>query len=366
MDFVFSPEQDALRDALCDLLSSHANARWAYDAESDGGEDVWKRLSELGVPGLLVPEEFEGGGGDVIDLLVVAEEVGRTCAPVAHVGHAAGVAALLTGASEQQQRTWLPDLATGVARVVLVPHGDGVGVGGPCRAVRTDAGWRVSGELPLVLDAVQGAAAILAAEGPDGLAWFRVADVPWRVQIPIDRNRAVGAATLDGAAADLLDAADMDEISSAAIPLMLSLEAAEASAVASWALDTTSRYAVQRTQFGHPIGAFQAVKHRLADMLVEVECSRSAAYGALWAIAAGRRTTRPVAMAQAVATENAVSVTSAALQLHGGIGVTWEHDLHLYLRRAKALQVVHGAPGWHLERLAGDLLDEPQDERAGS
>jgi hypothetical protein len=134
------------------------------------------------------------------------------------------------------------------------------------------------------------------------------------------------------------------------------LYAAEAVGVAAAALDQTAVYTRDRHQFGLPIGTFQAVKHRLSDMLVKVECARSAAYAAAWAIRDRADSTLPSHLAQAVATEAAIEVVSAAIQLHGGIGVTWEHDLHLHLRRAKSLELAHGSPGWHYDQIATALL----------
>jgi alkylation response protein AidB-like acyl-CoA dehydrogenase len=140
--------------------------------------------------------------------------------------------------------------------------------------------------------------------------------------------------------------------------LQATLYAAEAVGVAADALERTSAYARDRHQFGLPIGTFQAVKHRLADMLVDVECARSAVYSAAWALRDQTLEAAALAvhMAQAVATEAAIHVVSAAIQLHGGIGVTWEHDLHLHLRRAKALELAVGSPGWHYDRIADALL----------
>jgi len=141
------------------------------------------------------------------------------------------------------------------------------------------------------------------------------------------------------------------------LQLLVTMAAAEAAGAAALALEKTAAYARERRQFGLPIGTFQAVKHRLADMLVEVENARSAVYGAAWSLTDVPDARLPVAMAQSVATQNAVDVVAAAIQLHGGIGMTWESDLHLYLRRAKALQATYGQPSRHRETIAAALLD---------
>ena len=195
---------------------------------------------------------------------------------------------------------------------------------------------------------------VVPAHVDEQLRWF-VTDAAQVVGLPtVDRTRPAAAAEFGSADAELLCGA---EITARPGELLMTLAAAEAAGAAASALHTTARYTTERHQFGLPIGTFQAVKHRLADMLVAVENSRSAVYGAAWALTESDRAARSVWLAQAVATGNAVTVVSDAIQLHGGIGVTWECDLHLYLRRAKALEVTYGSPSTHRARIAQSLLD---------
>jgi alkylation response protein AidB-like acyl-CoA dehydrogenase len=208
---------------------------------------------------------------------------------------------------------------------------------------------RVHGTLPMVFDAA-------GATLPIALTDHGLVAVPGVGPEPVpsvDRTRPVSAVVLDDAVAVLLTDAS-GELAAHLRHRQLTLYAAEAAGVAAAALERTAAYTVEREQFGRPIGTFQAVKHRLADMLVEVESARSAVYAAAWS--ARDNPDLAVALAQAVATEAAVHVVGAAIQLHGGIGVTWEHDLHLFLRRAKALEVFGGRPSEHFGRIADALL----------
>lgn len=363
MDFLFTPEQDALRDMVAGVLADHADPRAAYDRDEADVDAVWRRLADLGLGALTVPEAHGGAGAGVVELLVLAEEVGQSCAPVPHAAHAAAVATVLAATEDEEPRAAVLEGCAQGDRLVLVPHGPGMPA--PVMPDATQEGpssWSVTGTLPAVLDASPGAGAVFVARTPDGPSWFHVRDVDWSPEPSLDRARAVATAHLAGTPARPLgDPADTVRVARVGNDLIRTLAAAEAAAVAGRALAQTQAYTIQRHQFGRPIGTFQAVKHRLADMLVQVENARSAAHGAVWALDAGRPTARAVAMAQAVATRNAVEVTSAAIQLHGGIGVTWECDLHLYLRRAKTLQLAHGSPGWHLEQIASSLLDGRED-----
>jgi alkylation response protein AidB-like acyl-CoA dehydrogenase len=202
--------------------------------------------------------------------------------------------------------------------------------------------------------------ALVELSGPD---W----ESARRAQSCVDRTRSLASVTVTGRPGRVLldDPAAVAALDAELARLRAVLIAAESAGVARWCLDTAAAYARTRRQFGVPIGTFQAVKHALADMLVRAENARSAAWGGAWSIANGWKDA-PIAaaMAKAVATENARLVANAAIQLHGGIGVTWEHDLHLYLRRAKVNETLFGTPAEHFTTVAALLLDAPSEETA--
>lgn len=356
VQFEFTEEQDALRSLVREVCEQHGDPRRCYDEDSRDvhiDAQLWGALSAAGIPGLGVSSEFDGGDAGVVELVLAAEELGRTVSAVPFSEHAAAADVVQRfGDDEQRKRHLMP-----IARGEIV-----AGIAGPQPA--TDAGvtaqrdgarWRLQGQLRLIPNAAAAQSMVLVAQVDGVPRWFLVGDGLQIDPLPtVDRTRPAGSVTFDGVPAELLGGGGEP----ARVPeLLMTLAAAEAAGAASQALDVTAQYATERKQFGLPIGTFQAVKHRLADMLVEVENSRSAVFGAAWALADGGDATLAVAMAQAVATANVVDVAGAAIQLHGGIGVTWESDLHLYLRRAKALQATYGSPAFHRAAIAAELLD---------
>ncbi|MFE9322585.1 acyl-CoA dehydrogenase family protein [Nocardia sp. NPDC052278] len=357
MDYQFSEEHDAFRAMLADLCAAKANPRASYDNDVSSDLEFWRELASVGVAGLAIPEEFDGSGAGVIEQVVVAEELGRAVAPVPYLGHTVAAFAIDQAGDSDQRKQFLGPLARGEVIGAYVPTG--AGIGPVTVTARAGSRWRLEGSILWIVDAVAAGVLVLPAHTDDGVRWFVVRDPVLEPLPSIDRTRPLATLHLSGCDAELLCGAQHpEEVADRSLALLRTLAAAEAAGVAARVLDLSSAYTKQRHQFGLPIGTFQAVKHRLADMLVEVENSRSAVYGAAWAIADGHDPVRAVAMAQAVATANAVDVVGSAIQLHGGIGVTWENDLHIYLRRAKALQLAFGASWWHLERLAQLLLDE--------
>jgi len=270
---------------------------------------------------------------------------------VPFVGTALVAHALLAGgaAAGEEGREALDALATGTLVGAAVLDGE--------LLVEAEA---VSGCLPAVYDAA-GATCLVVQSGSGPVLVGGVEPEP----LPsVDRTRPLSAVRVDDHPGRLLGGPGLlGELRRR----QQTLYAAEAVGVAAWALEHTAAYTAQRVQFGRPVGTFQAVKHRLADMLVDVECARSAALSAAWAADAGDQVDAAMtaAMAQAVATAGAVRVVGAAIQLHGGIGVTWEHDLHLYLRRAKALELVAGRPDEHLAHIATTLLGPARQAVSG-
>jgi alkylation response protein AidB-like acyl-CoA dehydrogenase len=351
MKFEFTEEHESLRALLADICEQQANPRACYDTDTPIDDALWAALAAAGLLGLLASEADEGGGTGPVEPVLVAEELGRAVGAVPFTEHTAAVATIAALGSDGQRKRLLAPLIRGdrVAGFVLAePHNLAA-----VQVHQDGPRYRLDGHLPLIPNAAAATVLVLPAVLDSDVRWF-VTDAAQVSALPtVDRTRPAAAAELSGTDAEPLLPGPCD-YPTQLLPVMA---AAEATGAAAAALETTARYTTERHQFGLPIGTFQAVKHRLADMLVAVENSRSAVQGAAWALAEHTRPDRAVAMAQAVATGHAVTVVGDAIQLHGGIGVTWECDLHLYLRRAKALEQTYGSPASHLSRIAALLLD---------
>ncbi|KPI18916.1 Isovaleryl-CoA dehydrogenase [Actinobacteria bacterium OK074] len=373
MALTFTEEQDELRATLRRFLTekapSEAVRRWT---ESEEGHDpaLWQQMAgQLGLHGLALPEEYGGFGGGPVELGIVLEELGRVLLPSPYFATVAlaGQALVASGDARAQAR-WLPAIADGslTATVAFAEEG---GSWRPAditaNAVEDDGGWRVSGTKMFVVDGYGAGLLLVAARDATGPGLFAVdgdaAGVSRTRLETLDPTRRLARIDLDGAPA-LRVGPDGDATAYLRTVLDLAVVALAAEQVggAQACLDAAVEYAKTRVQFGRPIGSFQAVKHKCADMLVEVEAARSAAYhaGAVAAEEAAHGTGGlPVAAALAAA-YCAGAFTHAAkenIQIHGGIGYTWEHDAHLYLKRAKSSEQLFGGPALHRARLA-DLV----------
>ncbi|MEV4895785.1 acyl-CoA dehydrogenase family protein [Nonomuraea sp. NPDC055795] len=306
--------------------------------------DLWKTLSrEIGVAGLLVPESYGGAGASASEVAVVLEELGRAVAPVPFFTSSvlATKAALAAGATGL-----LGELASGdLTAALAVPF-----TASPYR--RAVGAVEVSGEtLTGTVADVAGAEAadVLLVPAGDALYLVEAGHAEVATRPSLDLTRPVATVAFSGAAAVRLGACDVAEV----LRFGAGLLASEQLGVAEWCLETTLAYVRERHQFARPIGSFQAIKHRLADLWLDVVRARAAARNA-----AADGSGLAVAVAQAWNAGVAVHVAEEAVQLHGGIGMTWEHPLHLYLKRAKAAEIALGTPGDHRAALA-ELADLP-------
>jgi alkylation response protein AidB-like acyl-CoA dehydrogenase len=370
MDLTFSEEQDELRKVVRSFLAK-------YSAESDVrrlaadplGHDlvVWRRMAgELGLQGLAVPEEYGGSGFGYVDLGIVFEEAGRAllCGPYfATVALAAET--LLRSDDEQARRDLLPGIVSGetVATLALTEDSgrwDEAGI--RLTASGTAGAWQLTGAKTYVPDGGLADLILVAARTPGGISLFAVhADAPGLVRTPLptlDQTRKQARLEFTATPARLLGTEGTAwpalERTLATASVLL---AAEQVGGAAAALDAAVDYARIRVQYGRPIGSFQGIKHKCADMLMEIESARSAAYGGLWALDAGDDTETAVAaaLAQAFCSEAFTRVAGDNIQVHGGIGFTWEHPAHLYFKRAKSSEALLGTPSYHRELLAGRL-----------
>ncbi|GGS75799.1 acyl-CoA dehydrogenase family protein [Nonomuraea spiralis] len=338
MTLLYSEVEEELRAAVRGLLADRCPP--AAVLGRVGSEpcdlDLWKTLAgEIGVAGLLVPEELGGAGASASEAAVVLEELGRAVAPVPFLTSAV----LATRALLPTGDALLGELAEGRRTAALVvsfaasPYRPGRGA-----ALRLEDG-RLSGTVTGVAGADVADVLLVPFEG----RLYEVADAVVEVVPSLDLTRPVAAVTLSGAPAREVGECDL----AAVLRFGAGLLASEQLGVAEWCLGTTLSYVKERHQFARPIGSFQAIKHRLADLWLDVVRARAAARGA-----AADLGDIPVAVAQSWNAGVAVRAAEEALQLHGGIGMTWEHPVHLYLKRAKATEIALGTPGDHREALA--------------
>ncbi|MEW2257172.1 acyl-CoA dehydrogenase family protein [Streptomyces sp. NPDC047869] len=351
-DLLYSEEEEALRAAVRDLLTDHCDAAGVIARTESGAPHdlaLWKSLADgMGLAGLLVPEALGGQGATHREAAVVLEELGRAVAAVPYLSSAVVATEALLACGDEEL---LGRLASGRAIGVLAV-GLHTAPGAGHRTARLENG-SLHGELTGVADAA--AADVLLVPADDGGLYAVPAEAAAVTpQVSLDLTRPVATVTLDGAPGRRVG--DAEPAVRRALRAGAGLLASEQLGVADWALTETVRYLKERKQFNRPVGGFQALKHRLAQLWLEVVSLRAAARAAADALATGADTDVTVAVAQAYAGPVAVRATEEAVQLHGGIGMTWEHPAHLHLKRAKADSIAYGTAGAHREALAA-LVD---------
>ncbi|MEF3114777.1 acyl-CoA dehydrogenase family protein [Streptomyces chrestomyceticus] len=369
-DLLYSEAEDDLRAAVRSLLTDRGGpAAVLADLESGRTHDtgLWRSLAaDMGTAGLLVPEKLGGQGASAREAAVVLEELGRSVAPVPYLTSAVVAVTALLGCETDRPEVAGPLAALAEGRsvgVLAVPLPTAPGTL-PEPAVRADADGTLSGEVAGVADAAAADVLLVPADGPYGYALYAVdttADgVRTEPATALDLTRVPARVTLGRAAGRLL--AGQDTARAAVTGALLAgagLLASEQLGIAEWCLSETVRHTARRTQFGRPVGSFQALKHRMAALWLEVASARAAARNAADALATGSPDARvAVAVAQAYCAPVAVRAAEECIQLHGGIGMTWEHPAHLFLKRAKADEIALGTPGRHREALA-ELVELP-------
>jgi alkylation response protein AidB-like acyl-CoA dehydrogenase len=366
MSFAFSEEQEELRRMLRRFLeekSPETEVRRLMDTDAGYDAAVFAQMAEqLGLQGLAIPEAYGGSGYSHVELLVVFEEMGRAllCAPYfSSVALAANL--LATCGDAAACADYLPGIAAGttIATVALAePAGRWDEAGVTLRAERREGIWSLTGEKSFVIDGHIADVVLVAARSAAGVSVFAVeagaAGFTSVALDTLDRTRKQARLTFDATPARLVGA---DGAGWPALAAMLDLVAvalaAEQAGGAQRVLEMAVDYAKVRVQFGRPIGSFQAIKHKCADMLLEVESARSAAYYAGWAAAAGSDELPVVAsLAKSYCSEAFFHAAAENIQIHGGIGFTWEHPAQLYFKRAKSSELLFGDPAYHRELLA--------------
>ncbi|MCQ4043503.1 acyl-CoA dehydrogenase family protein [Streptantibioticus rubrisoli] len=370
LDLLYSDVEDDLRSAVRDLLADRCPASAVLarcDSDTPYDLDLWRTLRlQLGLAGLLVPEKLGGQGASAREVGVVLEELGGAVAPVPFLGSAVLATSALLGCDTGDGRvaTLLGRLASGESTATLaVPLSTAPGSAFP-QGVRADARGELSGRVSSVADATAADLLLVPGIGPDGPGLYEVAADAPGVRIsaatPLDLTRPIADIELAAVpAARLVVGPTATAALDRALLTGAGLLASEQVGVAQWCLDETVNYLGQRRQFGRVVGSFQALKHRLADVWLEVVSARAAARAAADALAKGDPDTAVlVAVAQAYCAPAAVRAAEECVQLHGGIGMTWEHPAHLYLKRAKSSEIALGTPGRHRAALAA-LVDLP-------
>jgi alkylation response protein AidB-like acyl-CoA dehydrogenase len=362
MDFTFSDDQEALRDAARAFLARTTPSAYVQAMADDPRgftDEVWNQIAELGWVGLLVPEGHGGLGLGLVDMTVVMEEMGRVPLPGPFFSSAvlATLAADRIGAHEL-----LPGLAAGTQRgtVALEEQGHASPVDRiRARARRRGGTWVVSGHKPLVLDGHTADWVIVAARTEEGIGSFLL-QAPAAEPVPtLDPTRKAARLVLDETPAERIGVAGDHTpqwrrvVDDAGVML-----AAELIGASEAALNLGVEYAKARVQFDRPIASFQAIRHKAVDMLHRLELARVGTHYAAWTSDVDQPDREhAAAMAKGYAGEAAVFVTSEDIQIHGGVGFTWECDAHWYYKRAKQNDAMLGYQGWQRQRLADLVLD---------
>ncbi len=371
MNFAFSEEQEELRNIVRSFLenkSPESAVREQMDTEKGYDDAVWSQMAEqMGLQSLIIPEEFGGSGYSYVELTVVLEEMGRAllCAPYFSTVVLAANTILQSG-DDAAKKDLLPGIASGETTATLAlteanGRWDEQGVEATASAVSgggSGDGWTISGEKMFVIDGHTADLIIVAARTDAGVSLFHLnSDAAGLTRTPLstmDQTRKQAKLTFENTPATLIgtDGGGWDVLSTV-LDLTAVALAAEQVGGAQYVLEMAVQYAKDRVQFGRPIGSFQAIKHKCADMLLEVESAKSAAYYAAWCAAEMNDELPSVAsLAKAYCSEAYFHAAAENIQIHGGIGFTWEHPAHLYFKRAKSSELLFGDPTYHRELLA--------------
>ena len=371
MNFAFSEEQDELRRTIRQFLeakSPSAEVRRLMDGTEGYDPAVWTQMAEqLGLQSLHIPEEFDGQGFSFVELAIVFEEMGRVllCSPY-FATVALATNAILNAGSADDHKALLPGIASGATIATMAftePNGKWDTAGITMEATKSGDGYVLNGTKSFVIDGhnanlIVVVARLAGTSGDDGIGFFTVAGdaggLTRTALSTMDQTRKQAKLEFSNVAATALGtpgdgaAAFSKTLDQAA--LLLSNEMIGG---AQFVLDQSVEYAKVRVQFGRPIGSFQAIKHKCADMLLEVESGKSAAYYSAWAAAEDNEELPVVAaLAKAYISDAYFHCAAENIQIHGGIGFTWEHDAHLYFKRAKSSEIYLGDATYHRELLA--------------
>ena len=349
MDFAFTQEQQMIAETVTSFFAENATSERTRKVMAADGFDreLWSAFaSELGLGGVNLPEECGGAGLGMVEFAIVAEAAGAMVAAIPLLGLAMASQAICAGGSAQQKGEWLAALAAGARVAACAPDAD----------IRADAGG-LTGVARLVPHAGVADMFVLGNAEAGWIVRADAAGVSVAAHTTMDQTRPLATITLAGAQGDPLP--DWPAAVAAARAAGCLCLAAEALGGAQATLQRTVAYARDRVQFGRPIGSFQAYKHRLADMMIEIEQARSAVYWAACSLDE-HAADQDLALhgAKAFCADTFFRCAGDMIQLHGGIGFTWEHDAHLFFKRARSIQTLLQSGDWHRERIAAQILGE--------
>lgn len=358
MSAMLSAEQLQFKEAVgrfFDEVSPASTVRAFVEAEAPFARDVWQRAStELGLMGVHLPEEFGGAGFGARELGIVCEEMGRTLYTGPYFGSSvmASYAVLFFG-SEDAKARHLPAFASGesVGVLALDSLDKETRIGG---LLKGDEMHRLHGRVPVLVGGADADVVFALADGPGGVGLYRLLTKPSGLAMVsrsgLDATRRLSTLELSNTAAERLGIAQPAQMTKFFDHLCVAL-AHEQIGGAQALFDSTVAYTKSRYQFGRPIGSFQALKHRCADLLLELELAKSVVYEAAACLDRGEPASELASMAKAMGSESYMNVARAAIQLRGGIGFTWEDNTHLWFKRAKSSEVFMGTPSYHRDRM---------------
>jgi alkylation response protein AidB-like acyl-CoA dehydrogenase len=367
MDFSFNADQQLLRNAARAFLDEHmkpARARELWDDPRGESQALWKEMAQLGWLGLALPEDVGGSALGLVETAILQEELGRAACPSPYLPTVLAALTIAEAGTAEQKKRWLPAIATGEARASVAFMERELDWGPSAIQTRADASGgsvRLTGAKPFVPWAHVADVVVVPAVANGAVALFLVEPrAPGVKLVPLtamDPGTRMSSLSLDGALvtrdAQLGDAATLERL----LRRGAVAACAEMLGAARRCLDMAVGYAKVREQFGQPIGSFQAIRHKCAEMLLEVENSHAATYYAAWALDSDAEDAALAAsVAKAYVNDASRRVCGDAIQVHGGIGFTWEYDLHLYFKRAKALEVQYGDADYHRELITRRVI----------
>lgn len=371
MDFGFSEEQEMLRQSARALLEKECPStlvRKLMEDERGFDSALWKKMAELGWLGLVIPERYGGGGLGYVDLVLIMEEMGRVVMPSPFIWTVMVAEAIKRSGSNNHKSSLLPKIASGelIATIAYLEPSAVWSADGITMTARNEGGGYVLDGTKLFVNDAHIADCILVAartggSGDRGITLFALekgrAGIAVTRLTTMDQTRKLAEVKFDGVKADAGDL--IGEVGSGWNTLSEIIDcgkvmlAGEMMGGAQKVLEMTVDYAKVRVQFGRPIGSFQAVQHKCANMMIDVEGARSAAYYASWAVSNQvAEASLAAALAKAAASDAFRRVSAEGIQLHGGIGFTWDHDMHLYFKRAKSSEFTFGDANWNRELVA--------------
>jgi alkylation response protein AidB-like acyl-CoA dehydrogenase len=375
MDFDLNKPQQLLQQSAREFFARECPAervRALMETDTAFDAQLWEAMADQGWTGLIVPEEFGGLNLGIVELAVVAEEMGRACLPGPFISTVWASALIARTGSEGQKAHYLEAIATGRTKATVALLEETADWNPEAVMLKADSDgkhYRLDGRKEFVTDADVADLIIVVARAGDDLVLLPVERKAAGLKVTatpgIDATRKLYAVEFEGISVPVTSALEIgyrakEALDQATGIAMIAL-CAEMVGGMQWSLETAVEYAKTRQQFGKTIGIYQAVQHKCADLVLLTESSRSAVYYAAWALSENDPTAKlAVSIAKSYCSDAGREVGNRAIQVHGGIGFTWEHNLHLYYKRAKSSEIMFGDATYHREQVAQQVVDEPE------